>query len=280
MDSQEVYEYDSTVTPPLSLVAAIVCGTAVVLSYAFPKQRKFPNVVLVWCCLGDFFTALFICLKWVPGPLKQIFTANISPAICFISVYWELVLEVSSCVVCALTAYTLFAAIVQNTHLEKLRKNYYWFLGFVLGTSFLLPLIPFTDFDNLTKKIAFILPVLRYVYVITASIKTLTPDRSVVNRARVWLGLRLLGGLCNQLTFWFCILLYESKVFLGMQISESHVIFMGIVPICLSLNGFIVLFGNRSLRNLFKSSTLLGVWEKIGILLKPQDDATELDSDA
>jgi hypothetical protein len=30
------------------ILATITCGTAIISNYAFPKQRKFPNVVLVW----------------------------------------------------------------------------------------------------------------------------------------------------------------------------------------------------------------------------------------
>jgi hypothetical protein len=38
----------STFAGPLCLVTAFICGIAVVSCYIFPKQRKFPNVVLVW----------------------------------------------------------------------------------------------------------------------------------------------------------------------------------------------------------------------------------------
>lgn len=32
----------------MALFSSFICGIAILLSYATPKQRKFPNVVLIW----------------------------------------------------------------------------------------------------------------------------------------------------------------------------------------------------------------------------------------
>lgn len=48
MDAQKAFEFYSTFLGPTSLFSAIVCGIAVISNYWFPKQRKFPNIVLVW----------------------------------------------------------------------------------------------------------------------------------------------------------------------------------------------------------------------------------------
>ena len=47
-DAMEASKVYSHVLGPTSVVASIICGLAVISNYCFPKQRKFPNVVLVW----------------------------------------------------------------------------------------------------------------------------------------------------------------------------------------------------------------------------------------
>lgn len=48
MDEKELNFYFSHITGPLALFGCVICGTAVISYYIFPKQRKFPNTVLVW----------------------------------------------------------------------------------------------------------------------------------------------------------------------------------------------------------------------------------------
>jgi hypothetical protein len=48
MNAEEEYLLYTYVSGPVSLFSAFICGIAVITSYIYPQQRKFPNVVLLW----------------------------------------------------------------------------------------------------------------------------------------------------------------------------------------------------------------------------------------
>lgn len=48
MDENSIFSIFDKVCGPVSVYGSIICGIAVIAYYIFPKQRKFPNTVLVW----------------------------------------------------------------------------------------------------------------------------------------------------------------------------------------------------------------------------------------
>lgn len=47
MDNQ-VYDYLARTEGVCSVISTVICGIAIITSYIFPLQRRFPGIVLVW----------------------------------------------------------------------------------------------------------------------------------------------------------------------------------------------------------------------------------------
>ena len=109
MEASKVYSH---VLGPTSVVASIICGLAVISNYCFPKQRKFPNVVLVWTWYAppsmlsqldsfsliiiltnrilifypvyfsvvDLVLSIYMAVWWIDGPMKRILTDTVEPS--------------------------------------------------------------------------------------------------------------------------------------------------------------------------------------------------------
>jgi hypothetical protein len=108
----DILEVEYKITAHMCLFSAIICGIAIITSYIFPQQRKFPNVVLVWTwyvlpilkyfrfniqyfilkvfcfSISDFISALYFAMELLPGPVREYFAERIpqKPSFCVFSV--------------------------------------------------------------------------------------------------------------------------------------------------------------------------------------------------
>jgi len=97
-------------------------------------------------------------------------------------------------------------------------------------------------------ELRYIIPVFIYTAQVKRRISMHTPTATTFSRAQVWLYLRFVGILMNQLIMWGSVITWDVKNILGIPVPLEHLYMIGISPLFLSLNGFIVLFGNRSLK--------------------------------
>eukprot|EP00026_Physarum_polycephalum_P015114 Phypoly_transcript_15727.p2 GENE.Phypoly_transcript_15727~~Phypoly_transcript_15727.p2 ORF type:complete len:119 (+),score=6.58 Phypoly_transcript_15727:92-448(+) len=114
-------KFYSAVTGPLSLFSAIICGIAVITSYIFPQQRKFPNIVLVWTCVGDFVFASCVSVMLLPGPISDLFISQLAlhPQLCTLSLYSLWVMQQSASMLGLLLAFTLYVSLVKNIDITE-----------------------------------------------------------------------------------------------------------------------------------------------------------------
>eukprot|EP00026_Physarum_polycephalum_P012809 Phypoly_transcript_13143.p1 GENE.Phypoly_transcript_13143~~Phypoly_transcript_13143.p1 ORF type:complete len:311 (+),score=15.54 Phypoly_transcript_13143:150-1082(+) len=277
--------YDE-VAAPFSLVSAFVCGIAVITSYAVPQQRKFPNVVLVWTCIGDFAFALYVAMIWLPGPLRYYLVDQlpVRDNLCTLSLYILLVMEESASMLGLLLAFTLYFSVVKSVDISQSNLYYYGYIAIYWIPTICLPLLCFiepvhvveTGFCELRSKLGTILRILNWfiplLIQIVLVLKVFHVVQTVTNavqkdsynkassRTFLWLFVRCIGAMANQMIVWLPTTIKEIFA-MEQNYPKSLVLICAATPIFLSLNGIIVLAGNKPLR-IFLSSFFSKCWYK------------------
>jgi len=275
------------VTAPLSLFSAIICGSAVIASYIFPQQRKFPNVVLVWTCIADFVAALYIAMMLLPGPFRDNYIYEIpnNSTFCTLSIYTLWAIQLSASMLGLLLAYTLYATIVKKIDLEESSMYYYGYIAvfwiptillpcvylFAAGHRFTLSICDTTSkigigfrvgswFILLCIQVFLLIKVFRVVKKVTGAVQHNSSNVSNMSNALFWLTMRCLGAQFNQVVTWFPQVIIELIGLWDGQASQSLLIFSAITPCFLFTNGFIVLAGNKPLKT-YLASLFIGYFK-------------------
>jgi len=231
--------------------------------------------------VGDFVLATILTVLWVPSPLKDILNKYIQPGTtyCHASIYIIAALENSSSILSVLLAYTLNATIVKNVDFKTLQHRYFLYLAIIWAVSLGVPLLTFVVEGQesiqgigycgiagrmgpilklvpwaimLVIQIVFIVPVFKNAYDVHSIFTHSTPVGKSKNltQGMVWLYLRYFGTLFNQLFFWLAVIVFDAASASGYGLPRSLVKFLAFSASFLSLNGLIVMLGNKSLRNL------------------------------
>eukprot|EP00026_Physarum_polycephalum_P012959 Phypoly_transcript_13312.p1 GENE.Phypoly_transcript_13312~~Phypoly_transcript_13312.p1 ORF type:complete len:312 (-),score=8.39 Phypoly_transcript_13312:28-963(-) len=264
------------ITGPMCCFSAVICGFAIITSYIFPQQRKFPNVVLIWACISDFVFALYIAMELLPGPVRYYFAERIpqNHKFCTFSMYSLWAMQESASMLSFLLAVTLYVSIVKKIDLEENRLYYYVFIvAFWIPTT-LLPFFSFMEgpvrragvgfcdttskvgvgvragswFILLSIQVVMLVQVFRVVYNVSNSVKTNSSKCGTMSNALFWLSMRCIGAQVHQIIVWFPTVLIEAIPLWNGVPSPSLIMLSGITPCCLFINGFIVLAGNKPLR--------------------------------
>eukprot|EP00026_Physarum_polycephalum_P010354 Phypoly_transcript_10515.p1 GENE.Phypoly_transcript_10515~~Phypoly_transcript_10515.p1 ORF type:complete len:314 (+),score=-5.53 Phypoly_transcript_10515:26-943(+) len=280
------YTLFTNVLGPLSLASTIICGLATVTSYIYPQQRKFPNVVLVWTCLNDFFTSLITTMNWIPGPVKNNLTLNVvDPDLCTFIVYTDWAMELSASMLNLLLSYTLYATIVKQIDLHAMRKVYYYrYLAIFWVPTMGIPLICLFEFTHAIgdgycsprtkvvtsiKLVTWLLPfcvqvvlmtvVFKEVYTVTRAVRNNLGRSS--NTGFLWLCARSLGAQCNQVAIWLPSTIWQFYFIFGKPAPNALNYIIAISFGFPALNGCIVLAGNTPLwDSIFSAYTGLHSW--------------------
>eukprot|EP00026_Physarum_polycephalum_P012040 Phypoly_transcript_12306.p1 GENE.Phypoly_transcript_12306~~Phypoly_transcript_12306.p1 ORF type:complete len:319 (+),score=20.96 Phypoly_transcript_12306:65-958(+) len=272
---------------PLSLFSTIVCGIATITSYIYAQQRKFPNVVLVWTCLNDFFSCLYVTMNWIPGPVKDNVTLKVvEPRLCTLFLYSGSAMELSASMLSLLLAHTMYATIVKRIDLHEMRQAYYYkYLIIFWIPTVAIPLVCLTEVSHIptngyclpsTKtvtgvklitwfvpfviQVVFMVPVFNAVFSISQAVRPSIAGRPS-NKAILWLCARFVGAQCNQILVWF-----PATVWQLYSIFDKEIPYAVSVTIAFSfgfpaLNGFIVIAGNAPLWNsIFGFFTSIHSW--------------------
>jgi hypothetical protein len=227
-----------------------------ITSYASPKYRKFPSVVLVWTCAADLMLAVYSAMQWMQGPLRIPFALAVpGSSVCIFKIYVEMFLELQCGVVCILVSYTLYATIVQNVDFNFFTCYYYWFVAGRWGFPLLFPLLSLVGLNSPTVtgycclnttqiimlrvvpwavmstiQLWFIVELLRHVCIIQSAIQSFTTNHST---GQAWLLVRLIT--------------FEEVIFYHFGSICVKEVF-AILPVLLSINSFVILFANTDLR--------------------------------
>eukprot|EP00026_Physarum_polycephalum_P009151 Phypoly_transcript_09263.p1 GENE.Phypoly_transcript_09263~~Phypoly_transcript_09263.p1 ORF type:complete len:306 (+),score=1.07 Phypoly_transcript_09263:250-1167(+) len=260
----------------LSLLSALICGLAVISCYIFPQQRKFPNVVLVWTCVGDFVFTLYISILWLPGPAKQLYLAQMfkSDTLCAFALYALLALEESALVLGFLLACTLYLNVVKHVDMDQNKAYYYGFLAAFWIPTTLFPCITFFErghsivlgYCTLKSKVGIAIRILNWIVMIllqvillikvfyTVNTVTNAVHRHSSNRydssaAYFWLCARCFGAMITQVVVWLPATASQVYEITGRVPDHYLMLICVTTPSFVSLNGLIVLAGNKPLRN-------------------------------
>eukprot|EP00026_Physarum_polycephalum_P012344 Phypoly_transcript_12641.p1 GENE.Phypoly_transcript_12641~~Phypoly_transcript_12641.p1 ORF type:complete len:311 (+),score=6.23 Phypoly_transcript_12641:127-1059(+) len=274
VDPEEAYKHISV---PICLFSATISAAAIVTSYIYPKQRRFPQVVLIWTSICDFLFALFIVVKWSAGPLNEYLTRpKIHTGACTAAIYAEWAMQEGTSILSLLLAYTLYITIVKQYDLHQLRTYYYYryLLVFWIPTLaipivciFVSPFRPVpgvcrmkSTFGLLFKCVNWIIPIIIQTVVMAKVLKVVcTVTRAVKSHTNVsqplcakpvlWICIRYFGTQCAQFFFWLPITLWDLVVLGVIPRSDGLVIFSAFSPGLLAINGILIMINNAALWN-------------------------------
>eukprot|EP00026_Physarum_polycephalum_P004331 Phypoly_transcript_04349.p1 GENE.Phypoly_transcript_04349~~Phypoly_transcript_04349.p1 ORF type:complete len:336 (+),score=29.77 Phypoly_transcript_04349:1171-2178(+) len=276
MDADERYRLYTTYSGPLGLISVIFCGLAVITSYIYPQQRRFPNIVLVWTCIGDLALGLYVSMKWLPGPVRTHFTdkATLHPSLCYFSTYLQWTMLEAASMLSLLLAYTLYLTIVKGIDLHELRSKYYYpYLAVVWIPTICIPFMVFAERNSkidaglckvisplvvlfrtlnllipLAVQLVLMVLVLKVVIEVSLAVKNNLGNISST-RAILWLSCaRFFGAQLNEFTVWLPIMYWDILNMKGIPASNGLIIFSAISPGFMAFNGIIVMAGNKQLR--------------------------------
>eukprot|EP00026_Physarum_polycephalum_P010069 Phypoly_transcript_10217.p1 GENE.Phypoly_transcript_10217~~Phypoly_transcript_10217.p1 ORF type:complete len:254 (+),score=13.40 Phypoly_transcript_10217:35-796(+) len=224
---QDVMEVEFAITGPMCVFSAVICGTAIITSYIFPQQRKFPNVVLVWSCIADFVYAMYAAMEVLPGPVKYYFAERIpqNSNLCTVSMYSLWAMQESASMLSFLLAVTLYASIVKKIDLEENKLYYYAYLVVFWIPTTILPIYSFVEehhragigFCDPTSKLGvglrasswFILlsiqvVLLAQVFNVVSKVSSAVKHTSsnTVSNPIFWLTVRCIGAQIHQIVVW------------------------------------------------------------------------------
>eukprot|EP00026_Physarum_polycephalum_P013680 Phypoly_transcript_14106.p1 GENE.Phypoly_transcript_14106~~Phypoly_transcript_14106.p1 ORF type:complete len:318 (+),score=17.87 Phypoly_transcript_14106:40-954(+) len=266
----------ATATGSVSLFSAFICGFAVTTSYIFPQQRKFPNVVLLWTCINDFVLAIYMAILCLPTPVRDMFVAQIEfdPVLCTFSLYSFWLLQESASMLSLLLICTLYITIVKHVNLEENKAYYCAYLAIFWIPTILLPCFCLIEAVHMVRtgacifsskvgtviraanwfilfliQLILIIKVFKVVNSITHAIEShATNGINKAAKVRFWLRVRCFGGMVNQVVIWTPATITQLMSAWNKSVGDDLVIFSVIAPVFLSINGFIVLAGNKPLR--------------------------------
>jgi len=234
--------------------------------------------------VNDFLSSLLVAVLWVPGPVKDNTTnKEMTPTMCTFTLYLQWGLQVSASMLTLLLACTLYATIVARIDLQEKKTIYAWYLAiFWLPTIFipLFILLELSHTENVgycsvrTHTVTIIrlfswflpfilqvivsIPVFKVVYSITQSVHSNVANRTGRNIGILWLCARFIGAQCNQIPIWFPSTIWQFMVMNGRVPGRALNTLIAMAWVFPSLNGFIVLAGNKPLRtSLFKWYTYM-----------------------
>eukprot|EP00026_Physarum_polycephalum_P014472 Phypoly_transcript_14989.p1 GENE.Phypoly_transcript_14989~~Phypoly_transcript_14989.p1 ORF type:complete len:296 (+),score=-2.71 Phypoly_transcript_14989:48-890(+) len=249
---------------------------ALIASYSSPKHRKFPNIILVWICIADLMYALFLAIRWVPGPVTEAFDKAVpgSP-LCTFMLYILVFIDFHSSLVSILISYTLYASIVNHVSYDLANHYHKWYMLLIWVLSASYPFVNFIHVSNADRKglcsnnliqttafrivpwvvmfciqLWFAVPVLKYVTMIKATVKNYTASNST-RRGQVWLYLRFMGIIVVRFIFKLIFAIYYSCLAFGLVMPVWFMRLTAFAPLLLSVNAFVVLAGNSLLYHTF-----------------------------
>jgi len=134
-------------TAPISVIVTCLSAVAVVTSYAFPEQRRFPTVMLAWSCVCDFFVGIYMCFRWVPGYMSTGIQndAQNGNAICRTVILVETFFMYTSAMICFLLTFTLYASIVRGVKIASSTQHHTWYLVSIWVVSLVCALVTLFD---------------------------------------------------------------------------------------------------------------------------------------
>eukprot|EP00026_Physarum_polycephalum_P011591 Phypoly_transcript_11826.p1 GENE.Phypoly_transcript_11826~~Phypoly_transcript_11826.p1 ORF type:complete len:313 (+),score=12.17 Phypoly_transcript_11826:71-1009(+) len=270
----DLVEVEYNVTAPFCLFSAIICAIAIITSYIFPQQRKFPNVVLVWTCIIDFVFAVYISMLLLPGPVRTYFANQIpyKSAYCTLSMYTLWAIQEAASMLSLLLACMLYLRIVKQLSMRETRTYYY---GFII--AFWIPTISLPMFSILEKmpragvgycdtrsklgvgfragswlfslfiQVILLTRVFMVVQKMTRDAKR-SSSRPSMSKAKLWLYLGCIGAQVHRVIVWFPTILVELIPLWNGVPGPGLIMAATITPCLLFLNGLIVLAGNKPLK--------------------------------
>eukprot|EP00026_Physarum_polycephalum_P012218 Phypoly_transcript_12503.p1 GENE.Phypoly_transcript_12503~~Phypoly_transcript_12503.p1 ORF type:complete len:328 (+),score=11.67 Phypoly_transcript_12503:70-984(+) len=268
------------VTAPFCLFSTIICGVAIITSYVFPQQRKFPNVVLVWACISDFIMAMFVATQLLPGPISSYFAFQIprNPFFCVLSMYILWALQQSTSMLNLLLAFTLYASIVKKIDLEENKLYYYGYIATLWIPTLLIPVVCIFKTEHrlgagycdtasritvgiragwwllcLCVQVFLLTKVFRVIYKITYAVQSNCSNASNMSNAFVWLSVRCIGAQFNNFAAWTPFMLVACINLLNGEPWPILMKVSALTPCFLFVNGFIVIAGNKPLKTFVAS---------------------------
>jgi len=281
-NDEQIFEHLSHVAGWPAVLSSVTCGIAVVATYIFPEQRKFPNVVLVWPCVGDFVISVIGALLWLPGPINSSFTTKILPqsSLCRVYIYIMSALETNASILGIIFAYTLYVTTVKNMEFKSLLLQIYYrrYIFIIWVCTLVAPLITLVDLvapttgigycaianvtgvllrivpssGMFTIQLVFMCHVFKNVHMIKR--KCSNPAQfekpKFLTKGVVWLYLRYVGVLCNQFILRVSLLLVDIANQDRPDMLRQSLNFFAFAIAFLSINGLVVFLGNKSLRKI------------------------------
>eukprot|EP00026_Physarum_polycephalum_P014059 Phypoly_transcript_14529.p1 GENE.Phypoly_transcript_14529~~Phypoly_transcript_14529.p1 ORF type:complete len:218 (+),score=6.73 Phypoly_transcript_14529:333-986(+) len=177
-----------------------------------------------------------------------------------------------------LLSYTLYVSIVKKIDMEESRVYYFVYLAFFWIPTVLVPCLCFfeatlvpgqeiCDFKSKTATIirtcnfffflfiqVFLLfKVFKVVNIITGAVQRNSINNVSKYSGYFWLFARCVGAQISQLIVWLPTTIKEFIGLWGVQLAPNFAAICGVALVFLSLNGFIVLAGNKPLRSFLDS---------------------------